>query len=363
MKTEEKKENQCPDGQIQLLDGRVLDCYPSEGPKCDVDNELRLDTTGTYLVVGRPKKPQSVIAEENEEEKELKRLFLDNAFVLLANRERILSDSRMFLCPLPFCRNGLAYTGPSGFRNPTLGIYLEFWMACDQASFVDDNDEKWLLHHIGGSPLSGRNCCGFVNERGEERIEDVCPFSNVWKTFIKINSRYDKAKSEYDAYTLREVLSILEEEGTKVSFTENTHVFFLERAIKNLRNRLTALKDYTDKLHSRWHKTLLEWKYEELKSFMAEYLERKVDADRRLAQIQEERLAMKRRLKAGEISNSEYQRFWMPLHGKKDDIKVGLENFVAISLRSIFPDIDDRPDLSEILEFWDSYIKKGFNTK
>ena len=117
-----------PEGKIQLLDGRVLDCYPLE----DSMN------------------PQRVLNVDDEEEKELLRLFLDNAFVLLANRERILSDSRMFLCPLPFCRNGLAYTGTSGFQRPTLGIYLEFWMTCDQACLVDDNDGKWLLHHIAG---------------------------------------------------------------------------------------------------------------------------------------------------------------------------------------------------------------------
>ncbi|MBR5716919.1 MAG: hypothetical protein IKX59_10065 [Bacteroidales bacterium] len=211
-----KDDFQHPAGQIQLLDGRVLDCYPSEGPKCEVDNELRLDTTGTYLVVGRTKTPIKVIddQEEEKEKEELERLFLDNAFVLLANRERILSDSRMFLCPLPFCRNGLAYTGTSGFQRPTLGIYIEFWLACDQATFVDDNDEKWLLHHIAGSPLSGMNLCRFVNEHGEERTVQVSSFKDVWPTFMKINTRYDKAKSESDAYTLRQVLCILENEGS-----------------------------------------------------------------------------------------------------------------------------------------------------
>jgi hypothetical protein len=146
-----KDDFQHPAGQIQLLDGRVLDCYPSEGPKCEVENELRLDTTGTYLVVGRQKKPIGEIDKSDDEKKELEKLFLDNAFVLLANKERILSDSRMFLCPLPFCRNGLAYTGTSGFHRPT---------------------------------------------------------------FMKINTRYDKAKSDYDAYTLRQVLCILENEGS-----------------------------------------------------------------------------------------------------------------------------------------------------
>ena len=330
MKTEEKKEFRHPDGKIQLLDGRVLDCYPLEGSM----------------------NSQRMVAVDDNEEKEQLRLFLDNAFVLLANRERILSDSRMFLCPLPFCRNGLAYMGTSGFERPTLGIYLEFWMTCDQASLVDDNDGKWLLHHIAGSPLSGSNRCRFVDERGEEKIVQVSEFKKVWTTFMDINRRYAKAKEEYEAYTLREVLGILEDEGAKERVEENTHIFFLERTVKDLRNRLTAMKDYAHKVHGRWHEALMEWKREELMAFWTEYQERKTDADGQLAQIQEERQALKRQLKSGEISNAEYQKRWMPLHRKMDDIKTGVNNFVVISLISIFPGVGDRPGFGEVENFF-----------
>jgi len=325
MKTEEKKEFRHPDGKIQLLDGRVLDCYPLEGSNI----------------------PQRVI-NVDEEEKEQLRLFLDNAFVLLANRERILSDSRMFLCPLPFCRNGLAYTGTSGFQRPTLGVYLEFWMTCDQACLVDDSDGKWLLHHIAGSPLSGSNRCRLVDERGEERIVQVSEFKKVWTTFMDINRRYADAKVEYEAYSLREVLGILEDEGARERVEENTHIFFLERAVKDLRNRLTAMKDYAHKVHKKWHEALMEWKRGELMAFWAEYQERKTDADAQLAQIGEERQALKRQLKSGEISNAEYQKRWMPLHRKMDDIKTGVNNFVAISLNSIFQGFGDRPGVGEV---------------
>jgi len=210
-----KDDFQHPAGQIQLLDGRVLDCYPSEGPKCEVENELRLDTTGTYLVVGRQKKPIGEIDKSDDEKKELEKLFLDNAFVLLANKERILSDSRMFLCPLTFIGNHLAYTGTSGFRRPTFGIYLEFWEQCVNACIEENDGKRWLLYLIAGSPLSGSNRCAFVNQQGETKTFQVSPFKSVWPKFMEINSRYGKAKYEYDAYTLRQVLSILEEEGTK----------------------------------------------------------------------------------------------------------------------------------------------------
>ena len=324
MKTEEKKEFRHPDGKIQLLDGRVLDCYPLEGSII----------------------PQREIVRDDKEDKEQLRLFLDNAFVLLANRERILSDSRMFLCPLPFCRNGLAYTGTSGFQRPTLGIYLEFWMTCEQACLVDDNDGKWLLHHIAGSPLSGSNRCRLVDARGEEKTVQVTEFKKVWTTFMDINRRYADAKVKYEAYSLRRVLGILEEEGAKERVEENTHIFFLEWTVKNLKERL--MTDYARKVRKRWHEALMEWKREELKAFWAEYLKRKTDADGQLAQIREERQALKRQLKSGEISNAEYQKRWMPLHRKMDDIKFGMNNFVVIYLNSIFPGIGDRPGVGEV---------------
>ena len=87
-----------PENKIVLLSGRSLDCYPlppSEGVGAEV--------------MGK---------EECE-------LFVRNAFYLCAHRERIMSDSRMFLCPVAV-RNGLAYTGTAGFTRPTLGVYLEW---------------------------------------------------------------------------------------------------------------------------------------------------------------------------------------------------------------------------------------------
>ena len=135
----EDKKFQHPEGKIQLLNGRVLDCCPLEQPQDEVDNQLSLDTTGVYLSLKKPNKANTVKDEREEDEKELEKLFLDNAFVFLENRERILSDSRMFLCPLPFSKSGLAYTGTGGFRNPTLGIFIEFWMACTKASVMETN--------------------------------------------------------------------------------------------------------------------------------------------------------------------------------------------------------------------------------
>lgn len=212
----ENKEFQHPGGKIQLLNGTILDCYPLEQPKDEVDNQLALDMTGQYFQMKKGKK--SIKMNMEDEEKALEHLFLKNAFVFLENREMIMSDSRMFLCPVP-SHSGLAYTGTGGFRHPTLGVFVEWWINCVSANKVESNGRKWLVYHIAGSPLSGSNSCGLVNPQGETKCESLSPFSGLWKSFMQINRRYDDAKSRYEAYTLREVLTIFEQEGCKVAYT------------------------------------------------------------------------------------------------------------------------------------------------
>ena len=109
-----------PQNKIILTDGRELDCYPlaEEPPEKLGHDPMELDKTGQYLVVGH-RKP-SPIPQPSPTVESQRQLFIDNAFYLLAHSERILNESRMFLCPVAI-QNGLAYTGTSGFHGPTGG--------------------------------------------------------------------------------------------------------------------------------------------------------------------------------------------------------------------------------------------------
>lgn len=190
---------------MTLLNGAVLDCYPLKHPETKVDNAMKLDTTGKYLTIGRSKRRRDAPSKNDEERKTL---FLNNAFLFLQNKDRIMSDSRMFLCPIPI-QNGLAYTGTAGFNNPTLGVYLEWWLSCEKAMILKEDKTEWLVYFISGSPLSGANKCSIVNEKGDIDSESICPFSPIWSSFTSINKRYDEAKSLYQAYTLEEVVKKL----------------------------------------------------------------------------------------------------------------------------------------------------------
>ena len=114
-----------PDGKIVLLNGTQLDCYPlaDEDIETEFQDKLELDTTGQYLTVRKCKPKTTHVSDEWMQKQQL---FVDNAFYLLAHMDRIMNDSRMFLAPVAV-QSGLAYTGTSGFKRPTLGVYLEWW--------------------------------------------------------------------------------------------------------------------------------------------------------------------------------------------------------------------------------------------
>ena len=197
-----------PAGKIVLLDGREIDCYPrGGGGDCNVDyNNMELDTTGRYLSFGKKGRQKDYV--ESLDAFLEKQLFIDNAFFLFQNRERIMQDSRMFLAPVA-AENVLAYTGISGFRNPTVGVYLEWWTHCEGAVRTAANGAKSLIYRLAGSPLSGVNRCVAVCEDGTEEKAQLRSFSNYWLPFMKINQRYSPAKACYQAYSLQEVLDIL----------------------------------------------------------------------------------------------------------------------------------------------------------
>lgn len=194
---------------IELIDGTRIEAFPkAEQPETINDDNLKLDTTGEYLQVGRPKQKSLSTAERNELNDQRKELFIRNAHRLIMESNRILADSRIFLAPIPI-RCGLAYTGTSGFNNITLGIYIEWWKHNEFAWVKDDFGAKQPIYYIAGSPLSGANKCAYVGAEGNSCSVSVYPFRPVWSSFIEVNNRYTAAKQRYEAYTVEEVVEKL----------------------------------------------------------------------------------------------------------------------------------------------------------
>ena len=326
-----------PEGKIQLLNGSILDCYPLEQAGEQVDNKVKLDTTGTYFAIG--KRRLAPTPKTDEENAGGWSLFCNNAFRFLQYRNRIMSDSRMFLCPVPI-QSGLAYTGTSGFQRPTLGVYLEWWLNCESALICDENGMKKLVYRIAGSPLSGSNSCGVVDENGKPESESILPFSPLWSSFMRINNRYDEAKSLYQAYTLKDVVDILE--GDSLSLIDDMELenIYLRSALywkaKDLPMKIRNLEDTIDRLKFRLFYTYRD----ELKAIMAIYEEKKAKKEDREKEIDEACKELRRQLKSGEIDNKQYQKRFTPLKKEKENIIFILREYRSSALEPLFPDLD-----------------------
>ena len=235
---------------ITLLDGRELPIYlKSDRPSEVAPDTLKLDTTGRYLKIGNRKEEYSQDDAREIERQFNHHLFTENAWFLLAHAEEIFSDSRMFLATVKV-QNGLAYTGRSGFRCPTIGIYLEWWLNYQEAATDAKGNLVW---YISGSPLSGRNCCSSVTPEGKHvRIAQRTSFGSIWSSFVEVNTRYTEAKQLAEAYSLEEVLLKLRGEDYKYRIIELRYEIIQERLKRSydrmidrfnyLCNRMSLLK-------------------------------------------------------------------------------------------------------------------------
>ena len=202
-----------PDGKIVLVNGTVLDCEKKQISVDEIsDDSMKLDDTGEFLIIGekKPKKNTDKAKKSVDVEFEMQKdFFLKHALFLYEHRDKVLADSKMFLTPIPL-RCGLAYTGHSGFMNPTLGIWLEWLENCKGSVMHDKNGNTKLLFHLAGSPLSGMNSCATVDASGNVEQYQCHPFKDYWVPFTRINTRYTEAKILYESYDLEAVVKILE---------------------------------------------------------------------------------------------------------------------------------------------------------
>ena len=333
---------------IRLLNGRTLQCYPRVEALPHIDNRMKLDTTGQYLIVGRKKTAEQQTSPELENQRmQAEKFFTDHAFFFLDHREQILNDSRMFLAPVPI-QSGLAYTGTSGFQRPTLGVYIEWWMTCVPAIIGRYRKNTWLTYRIAGSPLSGSNRCGIVNANGECRSEQLpSPFSAIWRPFVAVNKRYDEAKERYESYSLEEVVKLLETNDRGDSLTERM-VYLLQRENYVLRqtileNEKAAAKELEAKskkmetMRITLLKEYIESKREMFEEWYADYSRKHEEVRLQLEDLKMQKKQLKQQLRDGEITNKFHQQQLTPLKDRISNLEFKLANMGVISLSYIIP--------------------------
>lgn len=334
-KRQDEKET-FPDGKIVLLNGAQLDCYPlaDEDIETAFQDKLELDTTGQYLTVRKCKPKTTPISNESMQKQQL---FVDNAFYLLAHMDRIMNDSRMFLAPVAV-QSGLAYTGTSGFKHPTLGVYLEWWQTSDYAMGIDNEGRRCLVYRLSGSPLSGMNRCSAVREDGKIETVTLSSFGRHCSTFIKVNTRYTEAKVRYQAYTLQEVLDILHrEDNGKLDYDHVITARFLQHEIDRLSRCVERLTEESSHWHEKYLFALISFKEDEARAFLAEYDELETRVNQEIEHLKMQKKALKTQLKRGEIDNVSFQRSFTPMTKRIEELKFQLYQFKDGKPREIFP--------------------------
>ena len=307
-----------PDGVIVLLDGTQLPCYPlSELPGSIVPDNLKLDTTGTYFSLGRrklkavPAPDEAVLAERD--------FFLKNAFFFFRNADRILTDSRMYLAPVPI-QNCLAYTGTSVFRAPTLGIYIEWWLNNFDEISRDKEGREVLVYHLAGSPLSGCNKCSCVLPDGISHNLELSNFHKLWRSFMTINKRYTAAKQRYQAYTLREVADLLREAGRTSEERPEVTVLIQAGRINSLKHELEDCRQRLNEAKEDYYKLVVAHHKEVLDDLRTRYRAFLIHVEEENRKIDEQCRELRRQLKGRLIGNKAYQKSLRPLNQKHNDL-------------------------------------------
>ena len=353
---------------IRLQDGNVIRGYPKQDAIVELCKKTpMLDTTEEYLSIGKkPAKPKPT----DEKESNLQKLFTDNSFLILANRKRILNDSRMLLTPVTV-RNGLAYTG--AFSTATLGVYIEWWHNCPYSVLFGEKDDTMsLIWYLSGSPLSGGNLCSMVTEDGKAETVRVHFFRKLWPKFTDILADYHDAKELYQAYTLPEVIDILKRETTKEFYTESIKEFryqakvnLLNAQLRDWEQNYESLREKCDKYEKEWHFALFQLKKDEIVAFHKEYNLRKENLQNRKEELAKENRELKRKLRHKELTNKEYQPLLSANKKEIEQLKWELDEYANESISTLVPKLAEGAiglsfgDLDKILSEIAEFVKSS----
>ena len=324
---EESVEERHPEGAIRLMDGTILTCYPKPEEEMQqteevVADELPLETTGLHFGMGRRR-----IAPKPEAKEVLRQFFIDNAFYLLAHRERILRDSRMFLTPVSV-QNKLAYTESPGMDAPTIGVYLEWWSSCLGSMVISDSGRLSLIYELTGSPHSKFAICRQLYEDGETEPIHLYYFARYWDSLMEINMRYNEAKQIYEAYTLQELLDILhEEDGGEKAFTSNVREHFLEHRIAQQNAYITNLRSELSSWQNMWASAMLRLHDDEVCQIYADYKTLDQRVEPQIEELRRQKQSMKRQLRRGQLTPRSYEEALKSVREQIYQLKGQLSSF------------------------------------
>lgn len=297
---------------------------------CSTNQEERIVLMNGTELVCYPKKEKEIV---QPNEVDACKFFMENAFLIYQNADRILSDSRMFLAPV-WASKGLTSVENGAFSYATLGVYVEWWLNCVANTTRDILGRDAVLVSFWGNPMTGTASGRYVYPDGSQKTELIKQFSDFWEDFRYVNARYAASKAKYDAYTLEEVVEMLK--GVEISKERAMRIMLLReeglknayiRKFENMSEKYDEMASKCRELSSKNDELTIMLHREVLEAFRAEYMKRKQRADLLTEVLMERKKVFRNRLKSHEINQDEYRRLLVPLKERIDEERRALDYY------------------------------------
>lgn len=324
---------------ITLVDGSELECFPRALRPNIIADVIARNASGDYIQIGNAPKREPTPKEIQEERNKNHELFYKNVHLFLANADRILSDSRLFLAEIRDC---VTYLGPSGLRRPTLGVYIEWWLYHKDTSIDANGNPIW---YIGGLPMRGCNDCCSVDRKGKTCKSKLngkfSSFSSAWSSFMDVNTRYSSAKDQYIAFSLQEVVEVLQ------GVTDPEQLFKIhlrlekvkcDNYIANLKKALTDARNTAIKYKSNIQKMLVSLHREQIEAYYHKCLNLNTCSILAHQDFLERRSDLRKQLRNGTVTEKEYSHIIHPIRKRDLDFKRQLLQYRSEALRKILGD-------------------------
>ena len=177
---------------------------------------------------------------------------------------------------------------------------------------------------------------------------------------MKVNTRYDEAKQRYEAYSLEEVVKLLEANDQGDSLLER-ELFLLRRENQVLRQQIQDTQEAgakaVEEMRSTLLKAYLECKRDTLTSWYADYCRKQEEGKQELKELEARQQHLKQQFQAGEISRMFYHNQNAPLKKRFFEVEQKLKHMADEELSELLPGVFNPQDdtgfitFNEVVEF------------
>ncbi len=212
------------------------------------------------------------------------------------------------------------------------------------------------MHHTFGPDIKSQVVVSYdeeVYEDGSTKNVELRPFWDYGKSFIHINNTYKSAKQKYQAYSLQQVLDILdhEEEGD-CGYAHTINQQMQSHAITTLNYLISGMKIRNEELAHRYEELEKALFDERVLHFYDRYkdMERRIFAE--MERLHQQKHDLEMALRRGDSSNQDYQRQIQIIIQRIKEAERELAGFKDEEILKAFPE--------QALPFWriESYAQK-----